>query len=42
MPSIDVRGSAESAEPEHIAGTGAKVGVVLGLTVIVNEAVFAH
>jgi hypothetical protein len=42
IPLIDVVGSAESAAPEHMGATAANVGVIFGLTVIVNEAVVAH
>ena len=38
----DVVGNGVNAVPEQIAATGVKVGVVFGLTVIVNVAVVAH
>ena len=38
----DVVGKADNAPPEQIAGTAAKVGVIFGLTVMVNVAVVAH
>ena len=42
IPLSDVVGSALSVVPEQIAATGVKVGVMFGLTVIVNVAVVAH
>ena len=39
---IDVVGNAVNAAPEQMGATGLKVGVTLGLTVIVNVAVVAH
>ena len=42
MPSFDVVGSAVSVPPEHIAATGANVGVTFWFTVIVNVVVVAH
>jgi len=42
MPLLDVVGSAVSVAPEHIGATALKVGVTLGLTVIVNVVVVAH
>ena len=42
MPLSDVVGNADSAAPEQIAGTALNVGVVLGLTVIVNVVDVAH
>jgi hypothetical protein len=42
MPLVDVIGNGESVAPAQIAGTAIKVGVMLGLTVIVNVAVMAH
>ena len=39
---IDVVGNAVNAAPEQIGATGLKVGVTIGLTVIVNVAVAAH
>ena len=42
MPFSDVVGSAVSVAPEQIAVTGLKVGVMFGLTVMVNVDVVAH
>ena len=42
IPFSDVVGSAVSVAPEQIAATGLKVGVIFGLTVMVNVAVVAH
>ena len=42
IPFSDVVGSADSVPPEQIAATGLKVGVMFGLTVMVNVAVVAH
>jgi len=42
MPLLDVVGSAVSVAPEQIATTGVNVGVILGLTVMVNVVVVAH
>ena len=42
IPLVDVVGKADSVAPEQIAGTAAKVGVMFGLTVIVNVVVVAH
>ena len=42
MPFSDVVGSADSVAPEQIAATGLKVGVMFGLTVMVNVDVVAH
>ena len=42
MPLMDVVGNGANAVPEHIAGTGLKVGVVFRLTVMVNVVVVAH
>ena len=39
---LDVVGRAVNVAPEHIGATGLKVGVTLGLTVIVNVVVVAH
>ena len=41
-PLLDVVGNADRAAPEQIAGTALKVGVMLGLTVMVKVAVVAH
>ena len=42
MPLVDINGSTGATEPSHIAATGLKVGVTLGVTVIVNVVVVAH
>ena len=42
MPLLEVVGSADNVAPEQIGPTALKVGVTLGLTVIVNVAVVAH
>jgi hypothetical protein len=42
IPLFDVVGSAVSVAPEHIGATALKVGVMFGLTVIVNVVVVAH
>ena len=42
MPFSDVVGKADKVTPEQIAATGLKVGVIFGLTVIVNIVVVAH
>ena len=42
MPLFDVVGKADNVAPEHIGATAVKVGVMFGLTVIVNVAVVAH
>ena len=42
MPFVDVDGSTGAVEPSHIAATGLKVGVRLGVTVTVNVVVVAH
>ena len=42
MPFSDVVGKAASKSPEQIAATGSNVGVIFGLTVMVNVAVVAH
>ena len=39
---FDVVGSAASGSPEQIGATAVNVGVMLGLTVIVNVVVVAH
>jgi hypothetical protein len=41
-PFVDVVGSAESGEPKQIAGTASKVGVIAGLTLMVNVVGLAH
>ena len=42
IPLVEVVGSAVSVPPEQIGATGLNVGVIFGLTVIVNVAVVAH
>ena len=42
MPLADVAGRAVSVVPEQIGATGLNVGVIFGLTVIVNVVVVAH
>ena len=42
MPLLDVVGNADKVAPEHIGATALNVGVMFGLTVIVNIAVVAH
>ena len=42
IPFNDVIGNALNAAPEQIGATALKVGVVLLLTVIVNDALVAH
>ena len=42
IPSMDVVGSVGAAAPLHIAAIGLNVGVMLGLTVILNVVVVAH
>ena len=42
MPLLDVVGSAVRVAPEQIGATAVNVGVMFGLTVIVNVAVVAH
>jgi hypothetical protein len=42
MPLSDVGGSGERVAPEQIGATALNVGVIFGLTVIVNVAVVAH
>jgi hypothetical protein len=39
---VDVVGNADKADPEQIGATALNVGVMFGLTVIVNVAVVAH
>ena len=41
-PLFEVVGSADKVAPEHIGATGLNVGVIFGLTVMVNVAVVAH
>src|SRR5260221_8966257 len=42
MPFSDVVGNAANTAPEQIAATGLNVGVMFGLTVILNVVVAAH
>ena len=42
MPLSDVDGKADNVPPEQIEATGLNVGVMFGLTVIVNVVVVAH
>ena len=42
MPLLDVVGNAVNVAPEHIGATAVNVGVMFGLTVIVNVVVVAH
>ena len=42
IPLLDVVGNAVNGSPEHMGATAAKVGVIFGLTVIVNVVVVAH
>ena len=42
MPLMDVVGNGVNTAPEHIAATGLKAGITLGVTVIVNVVVAAH
>ena len=42
MPLVEVVGSGASTAPEQIGTTAAKVGVMLGLTVMVSVVVVAH
>ena len=42
MPLLDVVGSAVKVAPEQIGATAVNVGVIFGLTVIVNVVVVAH
>ena len=42
MPLFDVVGSGASVAPEQIGATALNVGVIFGLTVIVNVVVVAH
>jgi hypothetical protein len=42
IPLFDVVGSADKVAPEQIGATAVNVGVMFGLTVIVNVAVVAH
>ena len=42
MPLVEVVGNALSVAPEQIGATAVNVGVMFGLTVIVNVVVIAH
>jgi len=42
IPLLEVVGSAVSVAPEQIGATAVNVGVMFGLTVIVNVVVVAH
>jgi len=42
MPLIDVVGNGANTTPEQIGATAANVGVMFGLTVIINVVVVAH
>jgi hypothetical protein len=42
IPLVEVVGNADKVAPEHIGATAANVGVIFGLTVIVNVVVVAH
>ncbi len=42
MPLFEVVGSAVRVAPEQIGATAVNVGVILGLTVMVNVVVVAH
>jgi hypothetical protein len=42
IPFKDVVGKAAKTPPEQIAATGLNVGVIFGLTVMVNVVVVAH
>ena len=42
IPSIEVVGNADNTAPEQIEATGLNVGVMFGLTVMVNVVVVAH
>jgi len=39
---LDVVGSADKVAPEQIGATAVNVGVIFGLTVMVNVAIVAH
>ena len=41
-PLLDVVGNGANTAPEQMGATAVKVGVMFGLTVIVNVAVVAH
>ena len=42
IPLLDVVGNADNVAPLQIAATGVNVGVIFGLTVMVNVVVVAH
>jgi len=42
IPLLDVVGNADNVAPEQMGATAVNVGVIFGLTVIVNVAVVAH
>ena len=42
MPLLEVVGNADKVAPEQIGATAVNVGVIFGLTVIVNVVVVAH
>ena len=42
IPLLDVVGSAVNVAPEQIGATAVNVGVILGLTTIVNVVAVAH
>ena len=42
IPFVEVVGNADKVAPEQIGATALKVGVIFGLTVIVNVVVVAH
>ena len=42
IPLLDVVGNGDKVAPEQIGATAVNVGVIFGLTVIVNVAVVAH
>ena len=42
IPLLDVVGNADSGSPEQMGATAVNVGVMFGLTVIVNVVVVAH
>ena len=42
IPLLDVVGNGDKVDPEQMGATALNVGVIFGLTVIVNVAVVAH
>jgi len=42
MPFVEVAGRVDKVAPEQIGATALKVGVIFGLTVMVNVVVVAH